>query len=88
MKGGVSKVTDTPSFHLKESLFKGYSKPWNNLSQALEQSVPSLGTSDRRHYSLSLKQVFKILSFKNTQIYLAFYSLICIFAPDLNSPKG
>ena len=44
MKGGVSKVTDTPSFHLKESLFKGYSKPWNNLSQALEQLVPSPGT--------------------------------------------
>ena len=35
---------------------------------------------DYQIYSLSLKQVFKILSFKNTQIYLAFYSLIRIFA--------
>ena len=26
-----------------------YSKPWNKLFQGLEQSVPDIGTSDRRH---------------------------------------
>jgi hypothetical protein len=60
-------------FHLKKCLLRGYSKPWNNLYQALEQTVQGIRTCDTRHSFVCVvkNQAFQFQLFDFVQIAYA-----------------